>query len=128
LLVNRQVKSALVLRISPYSVIVSGSESERIGTSLEFATGKELKELQAEEAGNILFSKDPIRGAFGTKENPAVIPSGHHERIVGCVGPSDNEHFPLYFLLTDGPMQKCLECGQIFKLKHVDIKGYDEEH
>jgi hypothetical protein len=96
------------------------NEKYPIAPSIKHATGKELKELEAEQAGEILFNRDPITGPFGTKDKPACIPSGNDDRIVGCVGPSDNEHEPYFFkMVQGGPMMRCRECSQVFKLVKI---------
>ncbi|CEO98426.1 C2H2-type domain-containing protein [Plasmodiophora brassicae] len=104
---------------SPSDDNVVNDEKYPIPANIEQATGRELLELQAEAQGAQAFDREPARGPFGTKEAPALIPSGKHARIVGCVGPPDDEHMPLYFELTDGPMQQCLECKQVFKLAYI---------
>lgn len=58
---------------------------------------------------------------FGTVDNPHVIFSVDTPfRFVGCTGiPSEDDmegHEIAYFLLREGPLQRCCICGQVFKL------------
>lgn len=88
---------------------------------LGIATGLELEELLAEREGKKRFDLDPPRGPFGTKENPALIPSKFDERIVGCSGGiGDDEHDVIWFKLKKGELYECTVCTQVFKL---DVKG-----
>ena len=45
------------------------------------ATGMEAKEIQG--TADIFWSREPITGPKGTKENPAIIPSFNDHRVVG---------------------------------------------
>ena len=45
------------------------------------ATGMESKELS--QTADIFWSREPITGPKGTKENPAIIPSFNDHRVVG---------------------------------------------
>jgi hypothetical protein len=53
---------------------------------IKHATGDEKLELEAEKAGKEQFGPSVLRGAFGTKDVPVVVPTVYEERIVGCVG------------------------------------------
>ena len=61
------------------------------------------------------------QGNFGTIDNPHIIfTSDIPFRFVGCTGPPNEDDFEshelLYFLLREGPLQRCGSCGQVFKL------------
>ena len=45
------------------------------------ATGMEAKEMNQD--ADIFWSREPITGHKGTKENPAIIPSFNDHRVVG---------------------------------------------
>ena len=47
----------------------------------DVATGMELKEMQGDT--DIFWSREPISGHKGTKENPAIVPSFNDSRVVG---------------------------------------------
>lgn len=58
---------------------------------------------------------------FGTVDNPHVIFTNDIPfRFVGCTGqPSEDDHDAheiMFFLLREGPLQRCMTCGQVFKL------------
>lgn len=45
------------------------------------ATGMEKKEIDG--TADIFWSREPIMGPKGTKENPAIVPSFNTSRVVG---------------------------------------------
>ena len=47
----------------------------------EMATGMEKKEIEG--TADIFWSREPIMGPKGTKENPAIVPSFNTSRVVG---------------------------------------------
>ena len=58
---------------------------------------------------------------FGTVDNPNVIFTGDIPfRFVGCAGQPNEDDFDghelMFFLLREGPLQRCQGCGQVFKL------------
>lgn len=58
---------------------------------------------------------------FGTVDNPHVIYTADIPfRYVGCTGqPNEDDyegHEYLIFMLREGPLQRCPQCGQVFKL------------
>lgn len=62
-----------------------------------------------------------IQPNFGTVDNPHLIfTSDIPYRYVGCTGaPGEDDyegHEMMYFLLREGPLQRCMSCGQVFKL------------
>lgn len=62
-----------------------------------------------------------IQGNFGTIDNPHLIfVSDLPYRFVGCTGPPNEDdyegHEIMYFMLREGPLQRCGSCGQVFKL------------
>uniref|UniRef100_A0A1D1ZBT3 Cytochrome c oxidase subunit 5B, mitochondrial n=1 Tax=Anthurium amnicola TaxID=1678845 RepID=A0A1D1ZBT3_9ARAE len=86
---------------------------------LEHATGLERKQLLAELQGN----EDPFdmrfqkRGAC-TKEQPQVILSSFHERLIGCICEEDSENVVWMWLRQSEP-KRCA-CGYWFKLKQAE--------
>ena len=53
----------------------------RIPDNTEVSTGMEKKEEM--QTPDIFWSREPIVGHFGTKENPAIVPSFNESRVVG---------------------------------------------
>jgi len=62
-----------------------------------------------------------LRGDFGTREKPVIVPSFYPTRIVGCTGDYEkSEHAVLWHIVNESRPTVCLECGQFFKLKKLD--------
>lgn len=58
---------------------------------------------------------------FGTVDNPLVVFTADAPfRYVGCTGPQNEDdyesHELLWLMLREGPLQRCMVCGQVFKL------------
>lgn len=58
---------------------------------------------------------------FGTIDNPLLIFGADTTwRMVGCSGPASDEesssHEKMFFIVREGPIHRCLFCGQCFKL------------
>lgn len=58
---------------------------------------------------------------FGTVDNPTVIFTADAPfRFVGCSGPTNEDdyesHELMWLMLREGPLQRCMYCGQVFKL------------
>lgn len=71
---------------------------------------------------NIFMNLDmPQLQNFGTVDNPHLIYTSEVPfRFVACAGPPSEDDFEyhenLWFLLREGPLQRCTACGQVFKL------------
>uniref|UniRef100_A0A7S0F556 Uncharacterized protein n=1 Tax=Phaeocystis antarctica TaxID=33657 RepID=A0A7S0F556_9EUKA len=76
------------------------------------ATGMEAKEMNAD--ADIFWSREPITGPRGTKENPAIIPSFNDHRVVGL----EIEQGVIWFRLEEGPLH--FVAGQYFKLARME--------
>lgn len=70
-----------------------------------------------------IFNPDPqltvskrLVGPFGTMESPTKVFSPKPYRIVGCVGPHDNDHELMWFSMEGYLKHMCPHCGQIFQL------------
>jgi len=71
--------------------------------------------------GKLLPYQALLTGAFGTVENPVLVPTVFKERYVGCCGGSGEhgepeEHDTVWFLVTEGAPMLCPDCAQAFKL------------
>eukprot|EP00591_Stephanopyxis_turris_P002144 CAMPEP_0195525666 /NCGR_PEP_ID=MMETSP0794_2-20130614/26217_1 /TAXON_ID=515487 /ORGANISM="Stephanopyxis turris, Strain CCMP 815" /LENGTH=130 /DNA_ID=CAMNT_0040656169 /DNA_START=55 /DNA_END=447 /DNA_ORIENTATION=+ len=96
------------------------STDDRIATNEEQATGKKREELEAAARGESRFSLTPLRSAFGTYDNPVIVPSGTTSRIVGCQGGVEGGkkyHEVMWMDVKEGTPSMCSLCGQIFKLE-----------
>lgn len=99
-----------------------GSKAGVMPSDLEQATGPEYEEVSAEAEGELLFSRDPLTGPFGTMDAPVKVPSSFEQRVVGCLGgPGDAAHPLLWFALYRGRKHACPRCGQVYEL--VDATG-----
>ena len=78
----------------------------------DMSTGMEKKEIL--NTTDIFWSREPIMGPKGTKENPAIIPSFNKSRCVGL----ETETGVIWFKLEEGPLH--LVADQYFKLKRLD--------
>ena len=99
----------------------------RIATNEEQATGREKEELELGGTAN-RFSIDPIYAPFGTLAAPLKVPTGRHDRIVGCTGGvegGNKHHDVLWMNITDDMPHMCATCGQIFEL---DVQAVDDHH
>lgn len=80
--------------------------------------------LEKEEAEGA-FQKEILLGAFGTKENPVIVPSIFDMRIVGCEGgQGDSAHDLIWHSVVEGKPTVCLECGQYFQHKRIEPKHH----
>lgn len=58
---------------------------------------------------------------FGTIDNPNVVFTADAPfRFIGCSGPTNEDdyesHELMWLMLREGPLQRCICCGQVFKL------------
>lgn len=108
---------------------------------------KQFEEVFDEEAGewralimensydlNIYQHWDQIiQPNFGTVDNPNLIfTSDVPYRFVACSGPPNEDdyegHEMMYFMLREGPLQRCQCCGQVFKLIRLREEDTEQNH
>lgn len=70
---------------------------------------------------------------FGTIDNPLLIfGAGTTWRMVVCSGPGSEEesqsHEKMYIIVREGPIHRCLYCGQCFKLIKLKQGIFSEEN
>mmetsp|Transcript_62168 Transcript_62168/g.86417 ORF Transcript_62168/g.86417 Transcript_62168/m.86417 type:complete len:141 (+) Transcript_62168:69-491(+) len=99
-----------------------------MGTDEKQATGLEKIELDAIAEGKEVYGESVLRGPFGTPENPVIVQSVFHNRIVGCVGGKHNEHELIWHNVSHEKPLVCLECGQVFKLERIEDPALAEAH
>mmetsp|Transcript_9158 Transcript_9158/g.13752 ORF Transcript_9158/g.13752 Transcript_9158/m.13752 type:complete len:128 (-) Transcript_9158:164-547(-) len=126
---NRLVAVAFRTATTPMRANAGALTSVRFSSShsapltkedLEHTTGLERAELEAELRGETLFDRNGLKGPFGTRAKPVVVPSTTNFRPVACTGGvGDQEHELLWFNLFAGHKHICPECGQFFQLKQV---------
>jgi len=97
-----------------------------IAAEWEHATGIERAQIEIELSGETI--EDEIRGPFGTWENPVIVPSYYHFRLVGCLGhEGKTQHELLWHEVKIGKPLICVECGQVFKLQRVPLPGHEDD-
>jgi hypothetical protein len=75
----------------------------------------ELEEYTGEDYPYVL------KGDFGTKDKPVIVPSFYPTRIVGCSGDYPHNTHPMHWhLVNESRPTVCLHCGQFFQLKKLD--------
>jgi len=94
----------------------SFSDNTTIPSDKEQQTGRRKEELDAEEAGSVGFNREPIipPDDAGTRENPILVPSGAHSRVVGYEDPFT--HQLVWFELNHGKLHFLPDVGLYFKL------------
>jgi len=84
----------------------------RIPDNAEQSTGMERKEEM--QTPDIFWSREPIMGHRGTRENPAIVPSYNTSRVVGL----ETDQGVIWFRLTKGPIH--MVDNQYFKLEQIE--------
>ena len=68
-----------------------------------------MEQKEEQLTPDIFWTREPIMGHRGTKENPAIVPSFNDNRVVGL----ETEQGVIWFRLCKGPLHKV--AGQYFK-------------
>ena len=105
----------------PSSQHGAGADENTIATDEQQATGRERLELEALNRGEEYFNRSPVQmtAGQGTFENPVLVPSHLHDRIVGIVPKGQDQ--PIWFELTDKYIHYCEEVDVHFKLDHQPL-------
>jgi len=82
-------------------------------------SGRRRLEIDAAAAGVVAFNRDPIIPPqdAGTKENPILVPSGEHSRVVGYEDPTTHSIF--WFKMDAGKLHFLPNLGLYFKIKEL---------
>ena len=93
-----------------------GGRPDAIPSDDEQATGREREELKALAKGMEYFNRQPVRmqKGQGTFENPVLVPSQEHDRIVGIV--PKGQDGPIWFEITTEGVHYVPEVDLHFKL------------
>ena len=72
-----------------------------------------------------------VHSQFGTVDNPVLIfTSDSSWRIVICMGPGIEDdahsHEKIFYMVREGPMNRCLVCGQCFKIVRLRDEQSEE--
>eukprot|EP01041_Mallomonas_annulata_P004762 gene4762-9473_t len=81
--------------------------------------GRRRQEIDAAAVGIAAFNRDPIvpPNNAGTKENPILVPSGNHSRVVGYEDPVT--HAVVWFNMNAGKLHYVPDIGLYFKIKEL---------
>ena len=92
--------------VTTRALSVKNMQSGIIPDNDDMSTGMEKKEIM--NSPDIFWSREPIMGPKGTKENPAIIPSYNTSRCVGL----ETEQGVIWFRLEKGPLHLVAEATQ----------------
>jgi len=110
--IARQSGGRLMPLARPAAAPMARNLCIRIPPNEEISTGMEKKEEML--TPDIFWSREPITGHKGTRENPAIVPSYNTSRVVGL----ETEQGVIWFRLEKGPLH--LVDGQYFKLQQLE--------
>ncbi|KZZ95447.1 Cytochrome c oxidase, subunit Vb [Moelleriella libera RCEF 2490] len=104
-----------------------GARPGTVPTDLEQATGLERLEILGKMEGIDIFDMRPLDASRkGTMENPIEVRSAGDEQYVGCTGhPADSHVVTWLGLSKDRPIERCPECGSVYKMIYV---GPEDDH
>jgi hypothetical protein len=73
-----------------------------------------------------------VHSQFGTVDNPVLIfTSDSSWRIVICMGPGieddSHSHEKIYYMVREGPINRCQVCGQCFKIVRLKDEFSEEQ-
>jgi len=100
---------------------------------LDGLVGQAKAEIEAFHEGHAdPWDWDPANKGQGTRSNPILVPTMLDERVVGCMCEGVDGVDANFILLTwDAPEQRCMECGNMYKLVegpvYDKIKDFDGE-
>ncbi|KAH6976234.1 cytochrome c oxidase subunit VB-domain-containing protein [Ilyonectria robusta] len=104
-----------------------GAQPGTVPTDLEQATGLERLEILGKMEGVDIFDMRPLDASrLGTMENPVMVRSAGEEQFAGCTGfPADSHNVHWLGLTKDRPIERCPECGSVYKMDYV---GAEDDH
>ncbi|CAG8606900.1 14958_t:CDS:2, partial [Acaulospora colombiana] len=107
-----------------------GAKPGTIPTDVEQATGLERLELLAAMEGKEFFEMKPLHiTRKGTKDDPVLVKSVDPIRYVGCSGYPTDSHELLWITVDKSHgIDRCPECGQVFKLNFVGKEDHGHGH
>ncbi|KAH7041344.1 cytochrome c subunit [Microdochium trichocladiopsis] len=105
-----------------------------VPSDLDQATGLERLEILGKMEGVDIFDMRPLDASRkGTVENPITIRSAGDEQYAGCTGyPADSHVVTWLGMNRERPMERCPECGSVYKMEYVgpqdDHHGHHDHH
>ncbi|KAL1591214.1 hypothetical protein WHR41_00508 [Cladosporium halotolerans] len=112
---------------SEHDLMPEGGKPGTIPTDLEQATGLERLEILGKMQGVDIFDMTPLDASRkGTLEDPIVVKSFGDEQYLGCTGYPADSHVVIWLTTSrDRPIERCPECGSVYKMEYV---GPPESH
>lgn len=75
---------------------------------------------------------DLTKRATGTLDNPIVVKGFGDEQYLGCTGSPADSHTTIWLTTSrERPVERCPECGSVYKLEYVgpaDDHGHHDDH
>ncbi|KAF2186762.1 COX5B-domain-containing protein [Zopfia rhizophila CBS 207.26] len=111
-----------------------GAKPGTVPTDVEQATGLERLEILGKMQGIDIFDMRPLDASrVGTLDDPIVVNSAGDEQYVGCTGCPADSHNVLWITLSrEEPVERCMECGSVYKMHYVgppdDPHAHDHGH
>ncbi|KAI0017549.1 cytochrome c oxidase subunit VB [Xylariomycetidae sp. FL0641] len=115
-------------------LIGPGAAPGTVPTDLEQSTGLERLEILGKMEGVDIFDMRPLDSSRkGTPENPIPVKSAGDEQYAGCTGsPADSHVVTWLGMSRERPMERCPECGSVYKMEYVgpqdDGHGHGHDH
>ena len=121
---------------SEHDLLAEGGQPGTIPTDLEQSTGLERLEILGKMQGIDVFDMRPLDSSRkGSLDNPIVVKSYSDEQYLGCTGCPADTHVVIWLTTSrDRPIERCPECGSVYKLDYVgpqeshDAHGHDHGH
>ncbi|KAI1393181.1 COX5B-domain-containing protein [Hypoxylon trugodes] len=111
-----------------------GAAPGTVPTDLEQSTGLERLEILGKMEGVDIFDMRPLDASRkGTLDNPIPVRSAGDEQYAGCTGyPADSHVVTWLGLSRERPIERCPECGSVYKMEYVgpldDGHGHGHDH
>ncbi|KAK4627186.1 Cytochrome c oxidase subunit 4, mitochondrial [Fulvia fulva] len=119
---------------SERDLMPQGGKPGTIPTDLEQATGLERLEILGKMQGVDVFDMRPLDASRkGTLEDPIIVKSFGDEQYIGCTGYPVDSHVVIWLTTSrDRPIERCPECGSVYKMEYVgpqdDGHGHHDDH
>ncbi|CAK7567956.1 MAG: Cytochrome c oxidase subunit 4 [Sporothrix epigloea] len=111
-----------------------GAAPGTVPTDLEQSTGIERLEILGKMEDVDIFDMRPLDASRrGTVEDPILVRSAGDEQFAGCTGfPVDSHSVIWVGLSKERPVDRCSECGNVYKMNYVgpqdDGHGHHHHH
>ncbi|KAF8349141.1 cytochrome c oxidase subunit VB-domain-containing protein [Amanita rubescens] len=113
----------------PPQLIGPGGKPGEVPSDYDQLTGLARLQLLGDMQGIKIFDDGPLDSSrIGTKANPVLVQSYDVERIIGCTGSPADSHDILWFNLTTDKLERCTECGSVYKLDYHGEEHGDAHH